>query len=417
MAVLLCAAVAVAVTMAAVAAASVRVSVDERLQRVMTPWLQADDASSGVHWTGADCDVSTRLDKHNVLWIFADTLLGYWNGAQRQRMAPPGTKMPHSSVAVHNTSSDRVRYAWRGGADPTHAESLYSPKWQREEGPAFWPYTVLPRDTCADAAVCAIGGRIEYGGGDSVFGFRSNGSHVGCFVFADARRSPLSWRQRWWHVPHTGITARNAEVEFNNGAYVHADGHVYQFGYYRPKPDDGAHTVQTLMRVERSAWCMGNFSAAQYWVRSDAAPAGGTWYRDGRGGAPPVARLAPVWPDFVAEVSVVYSPVLRRFVVPFVDFAGTRLRIRTARAITGPWEYTYDDAYALPPPFNDTAQFFCYAVKVHDAYSSVAADNRVHTLSVSFVCNAYDIFTLYKPDYRAVYTPQLVRVELRRGDD
>ena len=78
-----------------------------------------------------------------------------------------------------------------------------------------------------------------------------------------------------------------------------------------------------------------------------------------------------IWPDAIHELTVQWSAFHQRFYtldIPYLyhrDEHSTNLvRIRFAKAVTGPWS-SPQLLYAIPPPHANGSQYSCYAPKVH----------------------------------------------------
>ena len=93
-------------------------------------------------------------------------------------------------------------------------------------------------------------------------------------------------------------------------------------------------------------------------------------------------------------------------------FAATTISLWLADSPSGPWMRNH--IYNIPAPYNDTSKLFCYAAKAHPELERTGENELVF----SFICNAFDVDTLFLPGQATVaYLPLMMRVAIQWARD
>ncbi len=248
-----------------------------------------------VHAT--DLGIMWRDGQGRTAIVFGDTYSAGWGG----NGAGPATADWRFNVLAHSTDtdlSDGLRIDSMVEDRPGHAGELL------HRDPAVAEETVIP------TAAVGVGSRdvIHY---MSIRGWNPWTTNYSGLAYSDdgGRTWTKSQTARW---PNSGGGAR-----FQQGAFVAHGGFVYLFG-----TPNGRFGNAHLARVAPPD--VTDPAAYEYWTTSG-------WRR----GA--ADQATPVFGPRVAELSVQYNSVLRRWVSLSLDEHRAAIVLRTAPEPTGPW--------------------------------------------------------------------------------
>jgi hypothetical protein len=322
-------------------------------------------------WLGGDAALSVSLGGDRRLWLFGDSFIATSPARRRAESA-----MVRNSVALQSGSdprTDAMEFAWGRGAagEPASFFPEDGPRW-------FWPGhgIRLPEGPL----VLFLFGIVA--APDQPLGFKENGYAL---AVVDAPDAPLSeWHPRIVPGKPAKFDAVPATALVREGAY--AVGLAIR--------QTGTH-AGALVRYPTEALARGDLSGAEWW--------GGTWR-----GWLPEADLGEAGPAFVigdagAENSLHWSEAGRCYVhVASYGFGASRIGLRTAPALTGPWS---PPRFIYEPPESKGVRPFVYAAKGHPGLAAPTPG----ALVITYVANAFEPSRLFEPDAeRDLYWPRCI---------
>lgn len=450
-AVLVCVGVAVALGVV-FGCASVRGSLVVRGAAVARPpsALAALFAVTQSGWLGGDCISSLWLRRVNAttdayLWLFGDTLMGTYNASYNGR-SPVGWSMPHSTVALVDmalsaasggASTGRVlsrEFVWATSGTTGAPVTLFVPS------NASAPYYLWVVQGVSNAsAVVLTATQVEPQPG-SLLGFVVRGTELLVASTDAAPSSPTQWPVRsvpldascaaltWTTALVTASAAGDAVANATDAAAL-----VYVFGQLWTSASDTRTVVMRApfaaladvaagRRAARDAFeyyaCASTTDAQCVAVPACAGPSAAAASTDGwqRGALPARLRVVAGLPG-VSETSVVYSPVLRRWVAAVVDAFTDRVQLWSSSSLLGPYSATL--AYVIPSPWGyQTREYFSYAAKLHPelATNGGALPGGGAQLVMSYATNALALGPLFGPNSTDVYVPTFVTLDVTVAD-
>jgi hypothetical protein len=337
-------------------------------------------------WFGGDAAYSIPLPTGNTptsLWLFGDSFVSRPN-------AEPGRQYPfvHNSIALSRCAEGgewSVEYFWRraNGPEPK-AFFLPDPRapWVRQlvestGGEAY--YWLFDGFVTAEALFVGL---LRVGESEPRGPFRLPFQLLGMDLarIENYRDHPDEWR-----IQISALSENR--LAFPGSAFALARDHVYAFAFF----DHGdGHSPRMLSRIPLDA--LGGWKA-DLSGDLETLVADSKWIR---GFHPESARL--LMQDDGSEMSVhfdlsseswiaVYNPPIRRSDGESVEPSATRIYLRRAKHLEGPW--TEPMAIAeIPETIADASQdwdenLFCYAAKAHPQFSN--SDG----LLVTYVCNLF----------------------------
>jgi hypothetical protein len=318
---------------------------------------------------GGDAAYSADLGKDRVLWMFGDSFVKKSGSTSRRDAA-----LVRNSVAIQtgrNPTSASLQYFWRGGGAPASFVPESGDLW-------YWPMGAAVGNGALflfySVEKAASGG----------LGFEPSGSQL--FVVDDPSAPPLAWTltKRTFPVP-PGTWSLMAPLVLGDQLWVYA---VHE-------PD---HAV-SVARVRVGDALLNDFSKTLWWCGDRG------WRATAEVGASPASIFpASTKTDLPSELSVSQRPDGSFVAIHSVGFGATKIALRTAAKLEGPWS---EACPVFEPPESRGADPFVYAAKGH-------AELAGGELLVTYVASARDDQKLF--DDLSLYWPRFVNVGLAPVD-
>uniref|UniRef100_A0A7S2NXI6 DUF4185 domain-containing protein n=1 Tax=Zooxanthella nutricula TaxID=1333877 RepID=A0A7S2NXI6_9DINO len=401
---------------------------DAALQQLLAP----SDTAGGGAWIGADSAASVGLGpargaaSQTFVWLFGDTLVGSVSAAPgsppqrvRRDAARGGFLVRNSVGALEVDARTRrpvgpMRFAWKpqvriGEGDGPVFSASAGP---REPDDFMWPLAGLsycPHGTACKLVVIAsqcakmsgaVAGLLD---GDA---FTVRGSVA--IVVHNPHDAADSWTYEMQPIPspaYEGLVMWHAGIARadEHGRHDEEGEWAYFLGALGgwTKQILGRLPIADLARLDfgrMQAWSHASPGAAPGWSLVSALPRGDDFARSlvTVGGVSESSQEAGVW----------FHRAMGLWYIPFVE--GTRLILRTARTLTGPW--SSHAVYELPERWSPERDYFAYAVKSHPELA--AEDEIVLTYNVNLRNNP-DMGRLFDLGEADTYVPQFLRLQVR----
>jgi hypothetical protein len=389
--------------------ADVRLKVEHapELQDLFEPRGGADKRQ----FTGGDVAFSIRLNATRTLWIFGDTLVG--------RVADDGSRdlvpepiFPRNSIAVIDgefsaqppRASD-VAFTWRTNASG-EPDSFFTPPLYNRFSNYLWMYSaVLVR-----AQLFVFGTRMTNRTGATGFDFSCLASTV--IRVENPLDAPMKWRMTYSELPpaggrrpddlYFGVATKLVTAAQVSSSPSSSSNFVYLLGTETKalNSDDSIGGYHgrfggVLSRISVDALLAADYSRIDFLTNTGGVH---SFHR----GLTAADKLVAIFPNG-GETTFEWVPSIKRWVSLCAPFMGTRLLLRTAPTLEGPW--TQQVAYTLPPQFTPAEDAFAYAVKTHPELAT--SDSEI---IVTFMSNMKDLKKMLQPGHLDVYTPQFLRI-------
>ena len=399
------------------------------------PSATTTTAAAGFEWLGGDCASSLRLPSRGpnaTLWLFGDTLLGTMMGGggggggggprlRRQR----GCVMPHQSYALQQ-GQGALRYAWKSDAATGAPLSIFEasagqPTLRCAEpfddlAPYYWVVqgidaaTVLqPQPGVAQVDKLLLLAVRVAGTPGVGLGFKVLGTTAIVVSNPATAADPSEWQYTAKDMTTCGDDPSTCEQWTTAIAPAPATADCTACVYLVGQPGPTTAKAQ-IMRSPLSALLELNFSSGEI-LCSD-----GQW-RPRLPGAPlpPMAQRMGLF-DQQPSTTLVFHPFLNKWLAAATNaFAGKEILLWSTEGsdVAGPWRS--EVMYTLPLPYNDGAEVFCYAVKIHPHLI-----DRPDELVTTVMSNAFNMSVLFGdvPNQQhnfggnRIYTPYVLRTTL-----
>jgi len=332
-------------------------------------------------WIGGDAIYSTPLPRGDVLWLFADTIIGKVRDGRRADLQMVNNTLARHALPQAGAAPDpqSVKFLWGSPSDAEKAKAWIVPEpVPGDAAPSkewFWvgDALVAPSAQGRDRLIVFLW-RIASTSGE-VFGFRAVGNALA--IIDDPAADWTTWRPRQVVVTHavpvsSADVGRKPEVTWGSKMLLidepAGEPQILIYGYRQPTKSP-TQLELVLARAPAAAieemeqW---QFRTVDAWSSSldDAAS-----QADGLTTEFSVTRIgtkeAPRW------VLIHSEPAL-----------GERIFARTARSPYGPWS-ARKEVYHVPG-IDKEKKHFTYAAKAHPELS------RPDELLVSYVVNSFD---------------------------
>ncbi|WP_224249813.1 DUF4185 domain-containing protein [Hyalangium gracile] len=326
-----------------------------------------------ARWLGADGAYSIDLGAERTLWLFGDTFVAKTPANVRNQ-----SEMVRNTVAVQTGRDPRTATMtshWRMDAENTPASYF------GEIGDTWhWPGhgVLLPNGHL----VVFLSVLERKSGG---LGFDHAGWRV-AFI-TNPSGSPDTWDVQLETPARTPFDAvPGAAVVLNEGFVVAVAP--------RTSRDHDAY----LVRWPVEAFENGELRGAQWWVGEQRG-----WVSEEALDDEP----SVVIPEAGTECSVHWDARLERWIhVTSQGFGATKIAVRTAKRLEGPW--TEAEALFTPPESKERDDPFVYAAKAHPQLTS----DEEGALLVTYATNSFEFKDLFEPQGADLYWPRFVRLRL-----
>ncbi len=312
-------------------------------------------------WLGADAALSIPLEDDRIVWLFGDTFIGDGKSPDRA-----GSAMIRNSIGIEEGNDplkDRMRFFWRQDAKGRPA-SFFPEK----GGEWYWPGHGAQVD---DDSLAIFLTKVALSPGTPL-GFKVSGHALA--VVENIRASPDAWAVRIIDgPPDRGFVPAAAVVR--EGKYFIA------LAVANNGTADGA-----LVRYAPEALRRGDLSAAEWWT--------------GNGWSTTEEKAVVVIPGAGPEGSLHWEKKLGCYIhVASHGFGATRIAVRMAPALTGPWS---PPRIVFEPEESRAPEAFVYAAKAHPEL------NVVGGLAVTYVANTFQPDQLFTNEGFHLYWPRFV---------
>lgn len=342
------------------------------------PWAEAEGLfHRDPRWLGSDAALSIPLGNNRTLWLFGDTFVAMTRANVRSE-----SEMVRNTVAIQVGNDPRtasITFSWRKNVDGSPA-SYFPNDGQRW----YWP---------GHGFRIAEGPLVVFlydmvGTPGKGLGFACTGYAIAVIDDPDAPAD--TWEPRIVEAPSSAFDAIPATAVVRDGAHVVA----------LAIRQEGAH-AGALVRYPATSLAQGDVSQAEWWAGDQRG-----WVREASLGA---AGPAFVMDDAGAECSVHWDPRTNSFIhVASYGFGATKIGIRTATALTGPWS---PPVIVYRPPESDDPRPFVYAAKAHPELVGLDAADLV----VTYATNSFEFADLLtKHGERSLYWPRFVVVRANK---
>lgn len=335
-----------------------------------TPWPEADALfHRDPRWLGADAAYSVPLGGERVLWLFGDTFVATSDAHARSE-----SEMVRNTIAIStglDPTSAEITFHWRLDDEGTPA-SFFA-----EDGDEWhWP---CGGQRLASGALVIFLARLRPTPGVGL-GFGSAGWRIA--LIDDPDFAPADWSVRTIEPPPQAFDAIAGTAVTRDGEHVVALATRFE----------GIHRGH-LVRFTEAALAAGDPSGAEWWAGARG------WVRwDALEGEPAV-----VIDDAAPESSIHYDEREAAWIhVASYGFGATRVGVRRAPALTGPWSGA---EIVLTPPESEREGAFVYAGKAHPELLSPDG-----ALVITYATNSFDFWELFRPSGEALYWPRFARL-------
>jgi hypothetical protein len=340
---------------------------------IAQPYPAADQLfRSDVHWLGGDVASSIELSPGRVLWLFGDSFI-----APSPPFIRPKAAFVRNSIGVQegtDARSARISFAWRGGQRPASFFADAGEKW-------YWPSGGAIRMPAGPLLVFLfkVGATPNQG-----LGFEITGYALARIENPDDDAG--AWRVEIRDQKMAPFDAIPGSAVLATPPYV----------VVLATRQRGIHAGMWV-RYDAQAFARGDLSRPEWWMGERLG-----WRAPEAMGAN-VPRK--VMRDAGAESSVHWDARTRRYLhVASYGFGATRIGVRTAAKLTGPWSaprMVYEPLESLGP------KPFVYAGKAHP--EQVAPNDG--GLVISYVANSFEPETILSAEgQRRLYWPRFAIV-------
>lgn len=338
-------------------------------------WPQADRAFRGdARWLGGDGAASVALGGGRTLWLFGDSLV-----ATRPDATRASAVKVRNALAVMdglNPATASVRFAYRYD-DRGVPRSYFHEAGDNEARAWYWPThgVRVPEGPL----VLFLARMLETVGEGR--GFRANGWRA--VIVENPDDEPDAWTLRW---------VRSVPVPFDavpGAAAVREGGYIYTLAPRTQGQQDAylarLHEAQLLRGEPVVEWWTG-----QGWANQEII----------------VGNARVVVEELGSECSLHYQAHLRRWVlVNSHGFGATRIAMRFAQDLTGPWSAMRD---VFTPPESHAHNPYVHGARAHPGLTTGDASELVLTYAVG----SFSAEAVLLPEGRELFWPRFVRVAM-----
>lgn len=328
-------------------------------------------------WLGGDGDISLPLGESKSLWIFSDSYVGARDQTSRQ-----GSRIIRNTVAIATCGPDQkstIRYFWKDQYTD-HPKPIFESHTNRY---SFWPVDAFTYNNNLYVVMYKVGSKPGASPAD-LFNFSIIGVTLAKISEPEAT-PPDEWMIKlipWSHV---------FDPEIWNGNLVKEGKYLYMF-FHR----DNQTTSLLRLPLDKVESPKGN---VEYFTEDL------TW------------KIGLIGDDIKALFrgqpgqTVRYHSDLRQWImVCGPGFLNSKIRIRTAPELTGPWSedrIIYECPEATPGSAKYEKSNFCYLGREHIQFYN----EQSHTLVITYDCNS----TLSKAIANMeIYFPRVILIPLKK---
>jgi hypothetical protein len=327
-------------------------------------------------WLGGDGDISIPLGPSKSLWIFGDTLVG-----KKEQTSRPGSNMISNTVAImacEPNGQSSIRYFWKDQYTD-HPQPIFESYTSRYK---YWPCAAFMNGNNLYVLLLKIGPKPDAPPND-LFNFKGVGMALAKI------RDPISTAPDQWKIelfPWSRVLDPDVwGCSALEGGYLHV--------FVRGEKQTAALIRLSLDEVESPEGHL------EYCAKDGQWKTGLTW-------ADAKAIL-----DGEIGNSVCYHADLKQWVmVCGPSFVNNKIRLRTARALTGPWSEE-QVIYECPEQTPGSASFdkdkFCYLGREHIQFYNA----KTRTLLLTYDCNSASFSKLVSDN--SSYTARVLSIPFR----
>jgi len=283
--------------------------------------------------------------------------------------------MPRNSVGLLNMSTNgdfqsTISFFWHFDTQNTQHGGFFSPTNQTTW---FWPTAGIVVEDNLFVLAYEV-----YMLGNGQWGFAFIGTSI-IHVTSSLEDDPFTWQYYATHIPTT-------ENQLNYATAITKSGHyVYLVGNY-----NNQNTI--LSRIRDNALLKDELDLMEYYLND------GSW-----GPFSSADQLFTLFSPAQSEATINFNTYMNLYYMIILDPFSTKVNIRTAPQITGPWT---DEQliYEIPAPWSDP-EVFCYATKAHPEFQQ-----ENNEILFTFMSNTkWELLT----NMTSVYIPQMIRVTIQ----
>lgn len=322
-------------------------------------------------WLGSDCATSIGTANESV-WIFGDTLVGSLYAGSDGKLRRNFTTMPRNSIGTLRKGDKSMSHFWRPEGDNQTGGFFNSTN--QSDGQFMWPLvgSMVGQDMFLFAA--------EVRNTNTGLHFEIVATTLIVVKDALTTANPLEWRYEQLLLPWSSNL-----IAFSSAAVTH-DGYLYVLGSVNSPGDlpTGVMMRAPVSSLLNCPLCFEFLSVSSTWIPSFTS----------------ASELQIVCDNVPSETTLTYMKPIGWFFLQ-IPYLETRIYLRRATSIVGPYSTDPIAIYDIPAPFNDTKKFFCYAPKVHEEFGNGTS------FVFTYLCNSFDINDLII--YTNVYVPTFLR--------